>query len=47
MKLDLIEGLPDVKFYSDYVYDACIHGKHSKYSFKNKNIISTSKPIDQ
>lgn len=37
--LDLLEGLPNVKFYSNYVCDTCIHGK---YSFKNKNIISTS-----
>lgn len=44
-KLNLIKGLLNLEFASDAFYEACQKGKFSKISFKAKNAISTSKPL--
>ena len=45
-KLELVRGLPNTKFVTDKVCDACPLGKQIKSSFKRKKIISTSKPLE-
>src|ERR1044072_2860944 len=45
-KLDLVRGLPKLKFASDALCEACQKGKFSKRSFKAKNIVSTSRPLE-
>ena len=44
-KIDLVKGLPKIGFLKDRVCDACQFGKQVKTSFKDKNHISTSKPL--
>ncbi|KAL4025857.1 hypothetical protein IC575_014263 [Cucumis melo] len=41
----LVRGLPNFKFEKDKVCDACQMGKQTKSSFKSKNVISTSRPL--
>ena len=43
---DLVIGLPKLKFEKDRLCDACQKGKQVKSSFKSKNVISTSKPLE-
>ncbi len=45
VKSDLVRGLPKMKFEKDKVCDACMKGKQTKVSFKSKNCISTSRPL--
>ena len=45
-KLNLVRGLPNLKFSSDSIYEAYHKGKFSKTSFKVKNVISTSRPLE-
>ena len=45
-KKELIRGLPKLKFELDKVCDACQLGKQHKSSFKLKDAISTSKPLE-
>ena len=45
-KLELVRGLPNTKFVTDKVCDACPLGKQIISSFKRKKIISTSKPLE-
>lgn len=45
-KLNLARGLPDLKFSSNSLYEACHKGKFSKTPFKAKNVISTSRPLE-
>ena len=45
LKNDLVKGLPKIGFQKDKIYKACQFGKQIKTSFKNKNHISTSKPL--
>ena len=42
----LIIRLPKLKFNKDKSCDACQKGKQSKSSFKFKNIVSTSRPLE-
>src|ERR1043165_3258406 len=45
-KLNLVRGLPNLKFSSDALCEACQKGKFSKTSFKSKNVVSTSRPLE-
>ncbi|KAL6337946.1 hypothetical protein AAG906_005411 [Vitis piasezkii] len=45
-KDELIRGLPKINFQKDKVCEACQMGKQIKNSFKNKNFISTSRPLE-
>ena len=45
-KLDLVRGLPKMQFKVDSICDACQLGKLRKSSFKLKDMISTSKPLE-
>ena len=42
----LVTGLPDIKFKADKLCDACQKGKQTKTSFKSKQHISTSNPLE-
>ena len=42
---DLVIGLPKLKFEKDRLCDACQKGKQVRVSFKPKNIISTTQPL--
>ena len=44
-KLDLVKGLPKLNFEKDHICDACQLGKQSKSSFKPKEMVSTSRPL--
>lgn len=44
-KHDLVIGLPKLNFLKDHICDACQLGKQARSSFKVKNIVSTSKPL--
>ena len=44
-KNDLVKGLPKIGFQKDRICEACQFGKQIKTSLKNKNHISTSKPL--
>ena len=44
-KNDLVKGLPKISFQKDRICEACQFGKQIKISFKNKNHISTLKPL--
>ena len=39
-------GLPSIKFNDDKVCDACTRGKQVRTSFKSKNCVSTSRPLE-
>ena len=43
---DLVIGLPKLKFEKEHVCEACQKGKQTKQSFKLKNFVSTSKPLE-
>ncbi|WJX78348.1 hypothetical protein P8452_61580 [Trifolium repens] len=45
-KLSLVKGLPNLNYHSDVLYGSCRIGKISKTSFKPKNIVSTSRPLE-
>ena len=45
-KLDLVRGIPELNFKVDSVCDACQLEKLKKSSFKLKDMISTSKPLE-
>ena len=45
-KDELVKGLPKIYFEKDKVCEACQMGKQIKASFKNKNFISTSRPLE-
>ena len=44
-KKNLVIGLPKVNFDKDHICDACQFGKQVKISFKRKDFISTSRPL--
>ena len=46
VKHDLVRGLPLSKVNDLSFCDACAKGKLSKSSFKSKEVISTSKPLE-
>jgi len=43
---DLVDGLPKIKFENDKLCDACQKENQTRVSFKPKNIVSTSKPLE-
>src|ERR1044072_2893244 len=45
-KLELVRGFPNLKFTSEALCEACQKGKFSKKSFKAKNIVSSSRPLE-
>ena len=45
-KLNLVRGLPNLKYNSEALCEACQKGKFSKPSFKSKNVVSSSKPLE-
>ena len=45
-KNELVRGLPKISFEKNKVCEACQMGKQIKTSFKNKNFISTSRPLE-
>ena len=45
-KLGLVRGLPNLKYSSDVLCEACQKGKFSKTSFKVKNVVSTARPLE-
>jgi len=45
-KLQLVRGLPDIDYHSDTLCGACQKGKIVKNSFKSKDIVSTSRPLE-
>ncbi|XP_057496707.1 uncharacterized protein LOC130781518, partial [Actinidia eriantha] len=44
-KKELVIGLPKISFEKDRLCGACQQGKQTKVSFKSKNIVSTSRPL--
>ena len=42
---DLVVGLPKLKFEKDKLCDACQKGKQTRVSFKPKNVVSTTQPL--
>ena len=45
-KSQLVRGLPDIDYHSDALRGACQKGKIVKTSFKSKDIVSTSRPLE-
>ncbi|KAH9735120.1 hypothetical protein KPL71_017636 [Citrus sinensis] len=45
VKNDLVKGLSKINFQKDRICEACQFGKQIKTSFKSKNHVSTSKPL--
>jgi len=43
---NLVEGLSELKFEKNRICDACQRGKQTKTVFKNKNFVSTSRPLE-
>ena len=46
VKNDLVIGLPKLTFNKDKICDACQFGKQARTSFKSKNLVSTSRPLN-
>jgi len=42
---ELVIGLPKLKFENDKVCEACQIGKETKTSFKQKQFVSTTRPL--
>ena len=45
-KDELVRGLSKINFQKDKFCEACQLGKQIKNSFKNKNFVSTSRPLE-
>src|SRR3954469_6739687 len=45
-KLNVVRGLPNLKYKSDALYEACQKGKFSRSAFKFKNVVSSSRPLE-
>jgi len=45
-KLDLVDGMPNMKFEFKSLCDDCVKGKQVKSSFKSKNCVSTSRILE-
>jgi len=43
---DFAVGLPKLKFEKDHICETCQMGKKIKHSFKLKNVVFTSKPLE-
>ena len=46
IRKDLVRGLPKVRFETNKLCDACQLGKQTRNSFRPKNIVFTSKPLE-
>ncbi|KEH29282.1 hypothetical protein MTR_4g033045 [Medicago truncatula] len=46
IKQKLVKGLPELQYHSDALCRACQKGKSVKTTFKPKNIVSTSRPLE-
>ena len=46
VKNDLVIGLPKLTFNKDKICDACQFGKQARNSFKSKNLVSISRPLE-
>ena len=46
IRKDLVRGLSKVKFETNKLCDACQLGKQTKNSFRPKNVVSTSRPLE-
>lgn len=44
-RVELVKGLPKLKFEKNHICDACQLGKLTQTSFKVKDIITTTKPL--
>ena len=44
--VNLVRGLPNLKYNSEALCEACQKGNFSKPSFKSKNVVSSSKPLE-
>ena len=42
----LVSGLPNIKFAKEGLCDACQKGKQSRNSFKQKKVVSTTRPLE-
>src|SRR3954465_14737860 len=45
-KLNLVRGLPNLKYKSNALCEACQNGKFSRPAFKSKNVVSSSRPLE-
>jgi len=43
---DLVSGFPKIKFKNIRTCDACQNEKHTRFSFKLKDVISSKNPLD-
>ena len=46
IKKELVISLPKLNFEKDRIYDACQLSKQTRVSFKSKNIVSTTRPLE-
>ena len=46
VKNDLVIGLPKLTFNKDKICDACQFEKQARNSFKSKNLVFTSRPLE-
>ena len=46
VKNDFVIGLPKLNFDKDKICDACLFGKQVRSSFKSKNLVTTSRPLE-
>ena len=46
VKNDLVIELPKFTFNKDKIYDTCQFGKQARNSFKSKNLVFTSRPLE-
>jgi len=45
-KKELVNGLPKINYENEFQCRACALGKHTRASFKSKNIVSTTRPLE-
>ena len=46
VRKDLVRGLPKIKFEITKLCDACQLGKQTRNSFKPKNVVTTTRPLE-
>ena len=46
LKMDLVKGIPSLDFENNRICDACQFGKQTRNSFKSKNVVSTTRPLE-
>ena len=45
-KRDLVKGLPKISWKTHIICESCQQGKQLKSSFKSKNVVSTTRPLE-